>query len=142
MASTYEDFWDHDSFAVVGHSAKKHFPVLTYRGLKQLGKKVVPVDPSESEIEGDRTCDVLPADAEAVVLEVPPDETREWVARAADAGIRDVWIHMNTETPEALDLAREKGLNVRSGTCAVMYLTEGFSYHSLHKWIMKMGGRY
>ena len=61
---------------------------------------------------------------------------------AADAGIRDVWIHMRMDTPEALALAREKGINVRSGTCAVMYLMPGFTYHSIHRWIMKIAGKY
>ena len=82
------------------------------------------------------------ADQVVVVLEVPKEETREWVARAAKAGIRDVWIHMQRDTPEALELAKENGLNVRSGSCAVMYLTRGFTYHSIHKWIMKVAGRY
>ena len=44
--------------------------------------------------------------------------------------------------PEALALARKKGLNVHSGTCAVMYVTPGFTYHSIHKWIMKLLGKY
>jgi hypothetical protein len=56
----------------------------------------------------------------------------------ADAGIERVWIHMTRETPEALALAEEKGLEVHSGTCAVMYVTPGFTYHSLHKWINKL----
>ena len=37
MASSYETFWENRSFAVVGHTAKKNFPLLTYRGLKGLG---------------------------------------------------------------------------------------------------------
>ena len=49
---------------------------------------------------------------------------------------------MGTESPEALALAEEKGLNARSGTCAVMYVTPGFTFHSIHKWIMKLIGKY
>jgi predicted CoA-binding protein len=145
MASDYASFWEHESFAVVGHSAKKNFPVLTYRGLKSIGKTVLPVDPTAQEIDGDRAyadLSSLPQAADAVVLEVPKEETAAWVAKVADAGIRDVWIHMNTETPEALELASERGLEVRSGTCAVMYVTPGFTYHAIHKWIMKLVGRY
>ena len=145
MASNYETFWDNRSFAVIGHEVRKNFPVLTYQGLKKLGKTVYPVDPSVKQIEGDRAfADLacLPEKVDAVVLEVPKEETREWVARAAKAGIRDVWIHMGRDTPEALELAKENGLNVRSGSCAVMYLTRGFTYHSIHKWIMKVAGRY
>ena len=30
----------------------------------------------------------------------------------------------------------------RRGTCAVMYLTPGFAYDSIHKWIMQLTGKY
>ena len=49
---------------------------------------------------------------------------------------------MGRDTPEALALASERGLNVLKGTCAVMYVKQGFSYHSLHKWINQLTGRY
>jgi len=145
MASNYETFWDNDSFAVVGDKARQSFPVLTYRGLKKLGKAVFPVDPSAEEIEGDRayaTLECLPAKVDAVVLEVPKEDTRDWVAKVAGAGIKDVWIHMGRETPEALDLARDHGMNARTGTCAVMYVKPELSYHSIHKWIVKLAGKY
>ena len=145
MASNYETFWDKDCFAVVGDQAKQNFPVLTYRGLKNLGKRVFPIDPSVEEIEGDHayaTLRDLPGKVDAVVLEVPKKDTKDWVAKAADAGIKDVWIHMGRETPEALALARDKGMNARSGTCAVMYLKPELSYHSIHKWIVKLVGKY
>ncbi|MDX1388319.1 MAG: CoA-binding protein [Acidobacteriota bacterium] len=145
MASHYETFWNHRSFAVVGNAGKKNFPVLTYRGLKTLGKVVYPVDPSAQEIEGDRafaTLDALPEKVDAVVLEVPKEDTRDWVARAADAGIRDLWIHMQRETPEAVALAKEKGMNVRTGHCAVMYLNHGFNIHAIHRWIVRATGKF
>ena len=44
------------------------------------------------------------------------------------------------ETPEALELAKENDINVRSGTCAVMYLKGG--YHTIHKWINQALGKY
>lgn len=145
MASNYETFWENDCFAVVGDKAKQNFPVLTYRGLKKLGKVVFPVDPSVEEVEGDHTyatLEGLPSKVDAVVLEVPKDDTRDWVAKVADAGIKDVWIHMGRETPEALALARDKAMNARTGTCAVMYVKPEASYHSIHKWIMKLVGKY
>jgi len=145
MASDYETFWEKRSFAVVGDAAKKNFPRLTYRGLKKLGKVVFPVDPSAAEIEGDKaypSLEALPERVDAVVLEVPKEETKDWVAKTAEAGVKDVWIHMQRETPESLALAKEKGINARSGTCAVMYVNQGLTYHSIHKWIMKVAGKY
>jgi len=43
MASNYEDFWDHNGYAVVGHSAKASFPKLSYNALKDLDKTVYAV---------------------------------------------------------------------------------------------------
>jgi len=145
MASERESFWDHASFAVVGDSAKRAFPKLTYKGLKKGGKTVFAVDPSGGQIEGDTAypdLGSLPAPVEAVVLEVPKDQTAAWVTKAADAGIGAVWMHQQTDTPEAVALAEEKGMEVCSGTCAVMYVTPGFSFHSFHRFIQKISGKY
>jgi predicted CoA-binding protein len=145
MPSEYEQFWTHGSFAVVGHSAKRGFPKLTYGALRKQGRQVFAVDPSVARIEGDEAypdLESLPEKVDAVVLEVPKEETEDWVRKAADAGIRNVWIHMTRETPEAIALAEERGLNVLTGTCAVMYVTPGFTYHTFHKWANQLTGRY
>jgi len=145
MGSDYEDFWTHGSYAFVGHSAKSNFPRLSYTALKKRGKRVFAVDPSAETIEGDPAYPdlaSLPEPVQAVVLEPPKEETADWVRKAADAGVRDVWIHMGRDTPEAVAVAEERGLRLRTGTCAVMYVQDGFSYHSIHKWINKVLRRY
>lgn len=145
MPTDHERFWTNSSFAVVGHSAKKGFPTLSYAELRKSAKTVFAVDPSVDAIEGDRAypdLQSLPQKVDAVVLEVPREETEDWVRRAADAGISNVWIHMNRDTPEAVALARERGMSVLTGTCAVMYVKQGLSYHSVHKWLNQLTGRY
>ncbi len=145
MPSNYETFWQLDRYAVVGDTNKKGFPELTYRGLKKLGKTVFPVDPTLEHVHGDEVFPdlaSLPEPVDGVVLEVPKGDTKSWVAKVADLGVKDLWIHMTRETPEALALARDKGINARYGTCAVMYVTPGLSYHSIHKVIMKLIGKY
>ncbi len=80
--SNHESFWALNRFAVVGHSAKKPFPKLTYRALKRAGKTTFAVDPSAGTIDGDPACDdlaSLPGDVDGVVLEVPREETMSWV---------------------------------------------------------------
>jgi len=145
MASAHERFWQQSSFAFVGHEAKRGFPRLSYRQARRLGKRVFAVDPSLAQVEGDRVYPdlaALPEPVEAVVLEVPAEETADWVRRAAQAGIRKVWIHQRRETPEALEVAARNGLEVLTGTCAVMYLTPGLTYHSIHRWVKKLAGKY
>jgi predicted CoA-binding protein len=97
MPTAHEAFWNHSSFAFVGHSAKKPFPRLSYGQLKKQGRKVFAVDPSVDQIDGDATVAELadlPEKVEAVVIETPREETAQWVAKAADLVIRHVWIHL------------------------------------------------
>jgi predicted CoA-binding protein len=145
MPSAHERFWDHESFAFVGHSSEKPFPELSFSELRKQGRRVFAIDASTDEVGGDRTYpgfDALPDRVEAAVLEVPREETLAWIDRAADAGIRSVWIHMGRDTPEALARAKERGIDALTGTCAVMYVKPGFSYHTLHKWVSQLTGSY
>ena len=145
MPSNRETFWENESFAFVGHSAKKPFPKLSYGELKRQGKKVFAVDPSVQSICGDRTyfdLAALPEKVAAVVIEVPREEAARWVERAADAGVAHVWIHMLRETPEALAVAKARRINLRTGSCAMMYVSHGVSYHAVHRALDKALGRY
>jgi len=145
MPSDREQFWNAKSYAVVGDSAKRRFPKTTYNALKNANRTVVPIDPSEGTIEGDKAYPdftyVQPM-PEAAVIEVPKEETESWVEKAAAAGIKKVWIHMGTDTPEALAAAEKHGMQICSGTCAVMYTVPGFTGHSVHRGIMKVLKKY
>ncbi len=141
----YQQFWKNNSFAVIGDSRKKKFPRLTYGKLKQRGKDVFAVDPGAETVDGDRAYDdlsALPQPVDAVVLEVPAGEAEEWVVAVADAGISNLWIHQHCDTPEAISLAGDRGIELYYGTCAVMYLSEGFSIHAFHGWINRRLGKY
>lgn len=146
MPSDREQFFELQSFAVVGNTAFKNFPKLTYTNLRKLGKKVYPVDlGGQREIEGDEaytSIAELPEPVEGAVVEVPRDKVMEPIQQVADAGIKDLWLHMKSDTPEALAFCEEKDIHVRYGTCAVMYTQQGFSYHSIHKGLMKLFRKY
>ncbi len=145
MGTRNELFFEAASFAVIGHNAKRGFPVLTYNGLKELGKQVAAIDPSLERIEGDATFKSiadLPFKPECAIIELPAEESAEWVQQSIDLGIKDIWIHQHCESEAALELAQKAGVNLHTGTCAVMYLKKEFTYHSIHKWIMKLIGKY
>lgn len=142
MPSSREEFWNLSSFAFIGDSrSDRAFPKFSYEGAKKLGKTVYAVDPAGGTVVGDEVYPdlaSLPAPVEAAVLEVPREATADWVRRIAKAGIKNVWIHQLTETPEALQIARKRGLRTEHGTCAVMYVRPGFSGHAIHRFIMKL----
>ena len=144
MPSAHEAFWQNKSFAFVGHSAKSAFPKLSYGATKKLGKTAYAVDPSAETIEGDEAyadLSSLPGPIDAVVIEVPKEETAGWVEAAAAAGVKNVWIHMHRDTPEALAAAKKAGVNVCTGTCAVQYVDGSFP-HVVHKALRKLLGRW
>ena len=145
MPSNYETFFTGDKYAVVGNSEKMNFPLLTYRGLKNLSKMVFPVDPKADEIDGDRVyrdLNELPEQVDRIIFELPKTEMESWVRKASEAGIKDAWIHMGCDTKEVVRVSEENGINLRTGTCAVMYVTPDPSFHSIHKWIMKILKKY
>ena len=146
MPSECERFWERDAYAVVGHQGStKPFPKIAYGALKEQGKTVYAIDPGSGEIEGDKSYPdfaTLPAPVQAAVLELPKEETAAWVAKAADAGVKEIWIHQMTDTPEALAEAEKRGLHVITGHCAVMYNKPGMSMHAPHRWIWKLVGKY
>lgn len=146
MPSHREAFFELPSFAVVAHTKLRPFPRLSYGNLKRRGKQVYPVDLAGSPtIEGDRAYAALaelPAPVAGAIVEVPKEAVLEAVQQVADAGIKQLWIHMGCDTPAALQLCAERGIDVRHGSCAVMYTQLGFSLHSIHKGIAKLFGKY
>ena len=146
MPSDKEKFFELSSFALVGHSELKPFPKLSYKNLRKAGKKVFPVDLSGAdEVEGDKayaSLDDLPEEVEGIMVEVPKELTMDVVKDVVKLGVKDLWLHMKSDTPEVLALCKDEKIRVRYGTCGVMYTQQGASYHSIHKWIMKIAGKY
>lgn len=146
MPSERETFFELESFVVIGDTSRKNFPKLTYGNLRKAGKTVYPIDlGGKEEIEGDKayaSVADLPESVQGAIVEVPSDTVMDPIRQVADAGIQDLWLHMKSDTPEALAFCEEKGIRVRYGTCAVMYTQQGFSYHSFHKGIMKLLRKY
>jgi uncharacterized protein len=145
METQNQLFFKATKFAVVGNSGEKPFPKLTFNKLNNSGKKAYPIDSSVPDIDGYATFNSfadLPEKVERAILELPKVETIDWLKKADEAGIKDIWIHMGRETPEAIQYASDHNINLRTGTCAVMYLTQGVTYHSLHKWISKLTGKF
>jgi predicted CoA-binding protein len=145
MKSNYELFFEKGSFAVVGNSKSKKFPILTYRGLKKQNKKVVAVDLALDQVDGDETYSdllLVPSDVDRVIIELPHGEVLGQLEKARQKGIKHIWLHMGSHSGKAIEFAKENGMNLRYGTCAVMYVTPGLTYHSIHKAIMKIIGKF
>lgn len=144
-----EHFFLQQSFVVLGDSRSKGgFPKLSYGNLKMLGKTLYPIDVGAGpEVAGDvplTSLDALPDDVtiDGAIIELARADVLPTVQKLDARGIRKIWVHQGRDTPELAAFCREQGLELHTGSCAVMYTQQGFSYHSIHKWVMKLARKY
>ncbi len=113
--------------AVVGASQDRaKYGNKVVRAFRQNGRKVLPVNPKETTIEGllcYPSLASLPAPVHGVSIVTPPAVTEKIVDEAAAAGIKYVWMQPGAESPAALRLAEELGLvAIGGGPCLLVTL--------------------
>ena len=114
-------------FAVVGASQNRaKYGNKVLRCYLQHGFEVYPVNPNETEIEG-QACfsDLasLPKSVHGVSIITPPHVTEQIVAQAAEAGIQHLWMQPGAESEKAIDDGERLGLSViGDGSCLLVVL--------------------
>ena len=109
--------------AVVGISSKPSRPsyeVASY--LQEHGYRIVPVNPNESEVLGERAYASLldiPRDLHVDVVDVfrRAEHTPEVARQAVVIGARALWLQEGIVNEEAARIATEGGLEVIMGVC-------------------------
>ena len=111
------------TIAVVGLSSKPDRPsfgVASY--LQEHGYRIVPVNPNESEVLGERAYASLrdiPTDVRVDVVDVfrRAEETPEVAADAVAIGAKVLWLQEGIVNDEAYRIAADAGLEVIMGVC-------------------------
>ncbi|MCZ7557329.1 MAG: CoA-binding protein [Bacteroidia bacterium] len=138
-------FTEQRTLALAGASRNgKKFGNTLLKDLANKGYTVHPVHPSAESIDGVRAFPSLAALPEAVgglVLVVPPAESEKLVREAADAGIPRIWMQQGAESPEAIRLCEERGLECTHGYCLLMFADPVNSIHRVHRWFAKVFGK-
>lgn len=120
------------AFGVVGASTNRDkYGNKVLRCYLQSGRKAIPVNPNEAEIEG-AVCVTaitdLPDDVQSISMITPPVVTAKLVPLAIEKGIKNIWMQPGAEHPDAVALCREKGINIiADGSCLLVVL--GFHEH-------------
>lgn len=115
------------AFGVAGASSNRQkYGNRVLRCYLQNNRRAVPVNPNETEIEG-LACvaavDELPADVTSLSMITPPAVTEQIVPKAIAHGIKNIWMQPGAESPAAVALCREKGINViADGSCLLVVL--------------------
>ncbi len=115
------------AFGVAGASANRSkFGNKVLRCYLQHGKTAVPVNPNETEIEGVpcvKGIADLPPGVKSLSMITPPAVTEQLVPLAIEQGIENIWMQPGAESPGAVKLCRDKGVNViADGSCILVVL--------------------
>ena len=127
MNATIETFLASPAFGVVGASAdRSKYGNKVLQCYLQKGKRVVPVNPKEKEIEG-LSCVAavadLPEKVQSISVITPPRVTEQVVRDAAARGIKNIWMQPGAESAAAVDYCRQHNINViADGSCILVVL--------------------
>ena len=115
------------AFGVVGATARRHkYGNKVLRCYQQSGRRAVPVNPREAEIEG-AACVAsvldLPDDVKSISVITPPRVTERVVQEAISKGIEHVWMQPGAESDQAVADCEAAGINViADGSCVLVVL--------------------
>jgi len=142
---TVEEFLAQKRIAVVGVSRKStKFGNAIYRELKQIGYTVFPINPNMTAFEND-TCYPnllsLPESVDAVVINVPPEQTIKVLREADQAGIRKVWLQQGSQSEDAIKFCEENGIECVANECILMFAQPSAFIHRAHKWVWGVLGK-
>ena len=140
------DFLQPRKFAIAGASRNpKKFGGVVLTELKKRGYELFPVHPEAKEIQGISCYSSvrdLPGEIRNLYVVTPKAKTKEVVEDALKSGIQKIWIQQNSETPEVLNLVKEKGLSLISGRCILMFGEPVQGVHGFHRWLSRLFGAY
>jgi predicted CoA-binding protein len=120
-------FFKSEAFGVVGASIDRHkYGNKVLRNYLQKGKRAIPVNPKEKEIEGIpcvASVSDLPDDVKSISVITPPQVTDKVVEQAIARGIKNIWMQPGAESDAAVGRCRESSINViADGSCLLVVL--------------------
>jgi len=145
MDQVVKDFVAGKRLALVGASRSgKKFGNMAYKELKQRGYEVYMIHPQASEIDGEPCYPSLQAvegKVDGVFVSVPPSQGMQVLQEASQAGIKNVWIQQQGDSPELLEMGNSLGLNLVHGKCILMYAEPVRSFHGFHRFFVRLTGK-
>ena len=141
-----QSFLEPKKLAIAGVSRNpKKFGRMIYEHLKQREFQVYGINPHGERINGDpcyKTVTDLPDEALNLYIVTPKNQTKDVIQAAIDRGIKNIWIQQSSETPEALELAKQNDVNLIYKECMFKYAEPVTGVHSFHRFISKLFGTY
>jgi predicted CoA-binding protein len=124
MSNYLAEFPKYRKWAVIGVSEdREKYGNKIYRDLREAGYTVYAVNPKLETVEGDpcySSVKTLPETPDVVDLVVPPKVAEQTIQDCLALGIKRVWFQPGSESNEALQLAKDGGLEVVHDACIMI----------------------
>ena len=121
MAEPHEILQRSRTIAVVGASGEKGKPAHDIpEQLQAAGFRIIPVNPSESEVLGERSYPTLrdiPGPVDAVDVFRPAEEAPAIARDAVDIGASALWLQLHITSAEARTVAEKAGIDYVEDMC-------------------------
>lgn len=127
-----EAFLNGSPHAVVGASTNRDkYGNKVLRVYQQTKRSVFPINPKADEVEGLKAYPdlvSLPEPVHGISVITPPQVTRQVVEKAAELGIRHIWMQPGAEFDGVEQRAAELDLNVIPGNACILVVL-GYTEH-------------
>ena len=137
-----DEFLAGKNIAMAGVSRKKKkFGNQVFRSLKKKGFNLTPINPHAEEIEGVKCypgLEGIPENVDRLHIMTPKPATVALVEQAINKGIKHIWIQQESDTPEAVKMATDAGINLVHGKCIMMFAQPVKGPHAVHRWFVKL----
>ncbi len=124
MQKAIDSFLEKDVYIVAGSFRnEKKYAYIVFNKLKNMGKRVYPVNPKGGEVAGEKcykSVKEIPEKAEAASLVTPPSATVNIVKECADKGVKVIWMQPGAECGEAIEYCKKNGIAVIYDTCLML----------------------
>jgi predicted CoA-binding protein len=137
-----DNFFNLDSFALIGVSRDpKKFGNTLFKEMKSNKLNVYPIHPELEKVGEDkcyRDLKSLPVKPAALIITANKNKTLETVKDAVNSGIKNIWIQLMSNTPEAIAYCKNNDVNLISKECVFMYMEPVATFHKFHRTIKKI----
>lgn len=141
-----DDFLAPKKLVMAGVSRNpKKFGYTAFKHLIDNGYEVIPINPNTSEIEQIKCYpDVksVPGEIENLFIVTPKSQTSEIVNQAKEKGVKRIWIQQMAESKDALEIAKNAGIETISNKCIFMFAEPVTGPHKFHRFFVKLFGNY
>lgn len=111
-------------YAVVGASNNEEkYGYKVFKDLIDAGYKIVPINPNEKEILGEKVypnISALQEKIDVVIFVTPPVVTEKVLEETKTLGIKNIWLQPGAQSDAAIEFCKKNGIECIHDTCIMI----------------------